>query len=52
MSSSIGINRRDPEVLVGIYLERIGGTLIRAKNSAPVSGFLTITAKFNESPDI
>ena len=36
----------------GMNLLRIGGTFTRAKKTAPVVGFFTMTARLSERPDI
>ena len=49
MTSSSGTKRwRDTSINLGSD----GGTLTRAKSSLPAIGFLTVTAKFIDNPDM
>ena len=52
INSSIGRNLVEPVEFVGMKRERIGGTFTRAKNSSSLSGFLTMTARFRDRPEM
>ena len=48
----MGRKRVEPVELVGMNLERIGGTFTRAKNSSSLSGLRTMTARLSERPEM
>ena len=52
MRSSSGKNRVEPTFAVAIKRGKISGTFTRAKNSSWVVGFLTITARLSDNPDM
>ena len=52
ITCSRGMYLRSSPVDVTTNLAKFDGTLTRAKSSTPVSGFLTITARLSDSPEI
>ena len=52
ITCSSGMYLRSSSVDVTTNLAKFDGTLTLAKSSMPVSGFLTMTARFSDSPEI
>ena len=52
IKSSSGKKRVDPIFAVAIKRGKTSGTLTRAKNSSLVVGFLTMTARLRDKPEM